>query len=192
MAVEREMFTKKILYALLAAGTVAVTASSPYFSLHLNRNLSGAMKGYRTAVKKEKLDNAFFYMRRKGYLTVEKVNHQIYIALTEEGKKRAGRYAALELRLRKPKKWDGKWRIVIFDIPNATRITREALRGKLIEFGFRKLQQSIWIFPYECDKEIRLLREFFGLQPRQLQLIVADRMEEEAAMRKLFRLPQLR
>ena len=188
MTVAREMITKKILYALLTGGAVAVAASSPYFGLRLRRNLSRAMKSYRGAVRKEKLDNAFFYMRRKGYIKVERANHQVYISLTEEGKRRAGRYAMIELRIRKPRKWDRKWRIVIFDIPNSTRITREALRGKLIGFGFYKLQQSIWVFPYDCDKEIRFLREFFGLRPRQLQLIVADRMEEEGVMRKLFRL----
>ncbi len=188
MGVEREMITKKILYALLMGGAIAVAASSPYFTLRFSRNLSRAIEGYRGAVKKEKLDNAFFYMRRKGYIRFEKKNHQIYIFLTAEGKKRAGKYTIDELHIKRPKKWDGKWRVVVFDIPNATRITRDALRGKLIELGFYRVQQSIWIFPYDCKKEITLLREFFGLSPAQLQLIVAEKIEEEAKIKKVFKL----
>ena len=131
MTVEREMVTKKILYGLLIGGAVTIAASSPSFGLHLNRNLSQAVKTYRGATKKAKLDNAFFYMKRKGYIRVQRKNHQIYISLTTEGRKRAGKYMIDELHIKRPKKWDRKWRVVVFDIPNATRITRDALRGRL-------------------------------------------------------------
>ena len=188
MTTGREMITKKILYALLVGGAVAIAASSPYFGLHLNRNLSRAVRSYRGAAKKEKLDNAFFYMKRKGYIRAEKRNHQIYISLSAEGKKRAGKYMIDELYIKRPKRWDGKWRVAVFDIPNATRIIRDALRGKLIELGFCKIQQSIWIFPYSCEREIKLLRQFFGLDSTQLQLIVAEKIEDERKLKKVFKL----
>lgn len=46
-------------------------------------------------------------------------------------------------------KWDGYWRIVVFDIPNKFLRTRDALRDLLRVIGFHKLQHSVWVYPYK-------------------------------------------
>ncbi len=156
--------------------------------LNASRHLSNVSKARREQFRKSQWDNAFYYMKKRGYVNFQRKNGQAFISLTKEGKKKAGKYVIDELQIEKPRRWDRKWRIVVFDIPNATRLTREVLRGKLIEFGFYKLQQSIWIFPYDCEKQIMLLRKFFGLTSKHLQLIVAEKMEDELKLKKLFKL----
>lgn len=42
------------------------------------------------------------------------------------------------------KDWDGKWRIIIFDIPEKQRKIRRILRGKLKEWRFVAWQKSVW------------------------------------------------
>src|SRR3989338_8740607 len=54
----------------------------------------------------------------------------------------------------KHKQWDKKWRVVIFDIPREFNRERDVLRGKLKEFGFYMLQESVFIFPYPCENEL--------------------------------------
>jgi DNA-binding transcriptional regulator PaaX len=61
------------------------------------------------------------------------------------------------------------------------------LRGKLKELGFHKLQQSVWIHPYDCKKEIELLREFFGLSKKELRLIVG-KIEGDEFLKRHFNL----
>ena len=61
----------------------------------------------------------------------------------------------------KKQKWDGLWRIIIFDIPEDHKNAREALRQKLKKFGFYHLQKSVFVFPYDCEKEIKALADFF-------------------------------
>ena len=41
--------------------------------------------------------------------------------------------------------WDGKWRIVIFDIPEQKRLIRDLFRRNLKKWGFKHLQKSVWI-----------------------------------------------
>lgn len=53
--------------------------------------------------------------------------------------------------------WDGKWRIVIWDIPEKRRIARDLLRHKLKWLGFNQLQKSIWVTKKNCTP---LLRDF--------------------------------
>ncbi|MEX2090705.1 MAG: CRISPR-associated endonuclease Cas2 [Candidatus Paceibacterota bacterium] len=51
-------------------------------------------------------------------------------------------------------KWDGKWRIVIFDIPEELHKKRNYLRSKLKNLGFHMLQKSVFIIPYPCEEEL--------------------------------------
>ena len=61
-------------------------------------------------------------------------------------------------------------------------------RRKLKEFGFYCLQQSVWIIPYPCQEEIELLREFLGLNKKQIQVLEVIKLENEAFFKKIFKL----
>jgi len=185
--------TREILRELSKSGCVYFPASSPYsphFPVYVIRKLISTFRKKKNIQEKEenqRFNNAFYYLRRKGYLDIRKKGKQIYISLTKEGRKKAGKYSVDNLEIKKPKIWDKKWRIVVFDIPNLTKIKREAFRGKLKELGFYKLQQSVWIYPYDCRKEIGLLRQFFGLNQKELKL-VAGEIEKDASLREIFKL----
>jgi DNA-binding transcriptional regulator PaaX len=181
--------SKKILTGLLLVGAIYIAASSPYFALKLPEIISRYLRkrDYLRA-KNAPFNNAFYYLKRRGYLDIQKDGKQIYISLTEEGRKRAGKYLIDDLEIKKPKKWDGKWRVIIFDIPDKTKIKREAFRGKLKELNFYQLQKSVWIYPYNCQKEIELLRNFFGLAIKELRLILAEGIEDDNFLREKFKL----
>ena len=190
--------TAKILKTVLIVGTIYIAASSPYFILSVLRNfrqrkywkVEGQMEGEEED-EGEKFKNTFYYLKRRSYLNIRVVNNQIYISLTKEGKKRAGKYQIDDLEIKTPKKWDRKWRLIIFDIPNKQKVKREAFRGKLKELGLCPLQKSVWIYPYVCQKEIKLLREFFGLNARQLRIIATSKLEEDDFLRRKFKLINL-
>lgn len=184
-----ESITKKILKGLLIAGAIYVAASSPYFVLHLSRNLFRVMKKRKfLKAKDSRFNNAFYYLKRRGYLDIRKKNHQVYIALTSEGRKKAGKYLIDDLVIKKSRKWDKKYRIVIFDIPNITRIKRDVLRGKLKELGFFRLQQSVWVHAFDCKKEVELLRKFFGLTSKEL-ILIEGTIPNDKFLHQFFKLP---
>jgi len=175
--------TKDILTWIAVAGLITIAATSPYFGTNLIRAFQ-KKKRYG----KKKVYDTFSRLRREGYLKVEKHNHQIYISLTEEGKKKAGRFQIDSLKIQRPRRWDRKWRIVLFDIENSKNIKRDALRGKLKELGFYLYQKSVWAHPYKCDDEIKLLKEFFGLTGNEISLIVAEKIANEKGVKDYFRL----
>jgi len=69
------------------------------------------------------------------------------------------------MEIKKPAKWDGEWRVVIIDIPERFKKAREALRKKLKDLGFMKLQESVFVFPYKCEDEIDFIVEVFQIRP---------------------------
>jgi DNA-binding transcriptional regulator PaaX len=174
---------KDCLRLLLTAGGIVVAANSPYF-------LSNVINKYERLKKypKKKVSSTFSNLKKQGYIDFNIQGNQIYVSLTQEGKNRAGVFQIDELKLTRPKKWDRRWRIIIFDIPQDKKISREALRGKLKQLQFYMLQKSVWVYPFECRAELELLREFFGLSKKEIRLIVAESIEEEGGLRAKFKI----
>ena len=168
---------------LAVAGAVSIAATSPYFALNILKRLSHGRK-----YEQKKVCDAFYRLKKQGCINIQQKNHQIHISLTAEGKKKAGRFQIDSLEIKKQKKWDGMWRLVIFDIPQLKNVQRNAFRGKLIELGFMPLQKSIWICPYQCDDEIGLLRDFFGLGEKEIRLIAAQNIGSDSYFRKVFKI----
>lgn len=179
----RSEIVKDVLTSLAVSGAVCIAATSPYFATNLLRGLKQGRK-----YKKKNVYNVFYRLQKEGCLNVERKNHQVYINLTEKGKKKAGRFQIDSLKINKPKKWDKKWRVVIFDIAQLKKLQRNAFREKIKELGFHPLQKSVWVCPYKCQDEISLLRDFFGLGKKDIRLITAENIEEDTFLRKIFKL----
>lgn len=174
---------KDIFAWLLIGGAIAVAATSPYFLTSLLRGASQWKK-----YPKRKVSDTFYQLRKRGFLDWKEENGQIYISLTPEGRKKAGMFQIDVLKIARPKRWDGKWRILLFDITEKKKPYREALRGKLIELKFLQLQKSVWVHAFECGAEIELLKDFFGLSENEARLILVENIGEDAWLKKEFNL----
>lgn len=85
----------------------------------------------------------------------------------------------------KKQKWDGLWRIIIFDISEDKKVAREVLRQKLKKFGFYHLQKSVFVFPYDCEKEITALADFFDARD-SIECIIAKTLGNKEREIKIF------
>jgi len=178
---------KDILKWLAVAGAVLITGSSPYFSHNLSQVFWKWLKN-RKKYQKKKIYDTFWRLRKQGCIDIKKVDHQFYIRLTKEGKKKAGWMQIDDLKIKKPKKWDEKWRIVIFDISHLKKFYRDLFRGKLKELGFYQLQKSVWIHPFDCRDEIELLKDFFALTEKEIRLIIAYNIGKDNWLREKFKI----
>ena len=172
---------KDILRFLIIGGMVTIAATSPFFIVNLIKSVK-RLKKYSN----KKVYDTFYKLEKQGLVNFYEKNNQIYIFLTEKGKKKAGWMQIDDLKIEKPNKWDGKWRILLFDIAEMKRTYREALRGKLKELNFQLFQKSAWINPYDCVKEINLLKSFFGLSDKEIKLIVSREIGGDKKFKKLF------
>lgn len=179
----RAEITKDIFRCLLVTGVISIAATSPYFLTNFLRCRKDFNKYHR-----RRISSSFYKLKKEGLLNIEKRGRQIHISLTKEGRRKAGWLQIDDLKISKPKKWDGKWRLVIFDIAETKKFSREAFRGKLIEIGFRPLQKSIWIHPFDCEAEVDVLRKFFDLSDAELRLITAEKIGNDVEWVKEFNL----
>jgi len=132
------------------------------------------------------------------YQSVEKLKHKGWLKtgfgkngqrleLTDTGRAELLAWELGQKRLKKPWRWDKKWRVLIFDIPESRKKVREQVRHTLRELGFRRLQDSVWVYPYECEEVLELLRTKYGIRHQALYLRV-DRIAKDSWLRRLFSL----
>lgn len=179
-----------ILKSILYTGAIAIAATSPQLGYRIMPKL---IKYLAWKQKQKKLDekrfyNAFSRLRKRGLIKMDYQGKQMHISLTDEGKKYVKDNQVDYLEIKKPWRWDKKWRVLIFDIKEKQRIKREALRGKLKELGLFKLQDSVWVCPYNFQKEISILRNFFGLGKDEMKVIIASEIEDDGEVRQFFNL----
>ena len=142
---------------------------------------------YRNKKKNPKftLNNAINRLIKKGFIKYVKKDSKKYFCVTDKGKK-ALRFLELEnFKISKPRRWDGKWRLIVFDILEKRKGTRDLLRKCLVKIGFIRLQNSVWVYPYDCEDLIFLLKTDFELGKNVLY-IVADEIESDKNLKENF------
>lgn len=105
-------------------------------------------EAYKRAHMRYKYKRSMVGLEEKGFLT----RQGDMVRLTAKGMELADVLASRPVQ---PTKWGGHWWIVMYDIPVAMNPFRFELRSILIRAGFRKLQQSVWVYPHAC-RELEL------------------------------------
>ena len=109
------------------------------------------------------------------------------MVLTDSGREYALAFDMENMKLPHQEKWDGKWRIVIYDIPVKLNKVRESLRYQLKRVGMKEIQQSVFIYPHPCHKEIKYIIEFYNAW-KYIHFVEAVFINREDSLKKHFKL----
>ncbi|MBI4065595.1 CRISPR-associated endonuclease Cas2 [Candidatus Kaiserbacteria bacterium] len=137
-----------------------------------------------------RISQAVKRLRERGLIERIKTDKGFALQLTAKGAELAASLEEEEklFNIQRPKKWDEKWRIVIFDIWERRRAVRDRLRTLLQRNGFVKIQNSVWVYPYDCEELFVFLRTNLRLG-KGILYIVAEEIEHDEALRRHFSLP---
>lgn len=147
-----------VIGVLGVVGVLTIVAVAPN-SVQMLKMFGLKDKRYKT----KSVYSSLKRMQNQRLIEITEKGDQTIISITDKGKKKFLSYNIETMAIFAPKKWDGKWRIVGFDIPEKKKQAREALRNKMRELGFIALQKSLFVLPYDCKKEIEFIGEFFGV-----------------------------
>ena len=169
---------KKIILATIAIAVVAPNALQAigYFS---------GNKKYKKYDQKYYVNSVVGGLLKKDLIKLEIKNGKKYIRLTKKGEQELARLELNDFKIKKPKKWDKKWRIVIFDIKETRKGTRTILRSTLSRLGFVKLQNSVWVFPYDCKELIVMMKSSLFLGKDVLYMTV-EKIENDKWLKEVF------
>jgi len=137
--------------------------------------------------KKNYLNKTTRRLQEKGFIKFEKNDNKIFLKPTKKGQN----YFLTNLNSPenlKKKKWDKKWRMVIFDIPESKKHLRNKVRDTLESLGLKKLQNSVWVFPYPIEDLVVILKANLEIG-KDVLYVVADEIEYDKPIRESFDLP---
>jgi len=200
---KREKSTKQIAEEFLQSGSRAATATKfllmafdvldIVLSNISTKGILDEMSGFgrRRHYSQKELQSVFSVLKqRKMVEIVREKNGKSKVILTNKGRKRVREFCFEELRIQKTKRWDKKWRVLVYDIPTKPKIynnAREALRAKIKDLGFVQLQKSVWVCPYECEDEILYLAENYSVT-KYIEIFTVEKMLHEDLLKKKFKL----
>lgn len=153
-----------------------------------------ASKMYRRSVNKylesRSIDRSEFltklrYWRRQGYINYFVEDKERYIELTPKGISCLKEVSEGEIGIKRPKKWDGKWRVVIFDVPENCKSKRDILRRELKALGFYRIQMSVYVYPFECTQAIRKISSYLNIK-KSVLIMISEIIENEKKIINIF------
>jgi len=137
-------------------------------------SLRDLKRQYEKQKEKQKFAQLIYRLKKNGYIKIKNLEQNEGVILTKKG---AEKVLKTKLKIRdRQKRQDGKWQMIIFDIPEEKRLLRNLLRKKLRLLEYKMLQQSIWICPYNVQKETELILRKYSIDS-YIKLFLIEEIE---------------
>ncbi len=173
--------TKTLLFLLVLGGVFTVVLIAPKVFV-----VYDSFTRRRGFFNEKRLKRSLYYLKRHQYIKfVNKGKNTYEVQITKKGVEKSLSEFFDKLSLIKQPKWDGLWRIVVFDIPEKHKWEREGFRRKLSQLGLYRLQKSVFVTPYPCEKEISLFVLIFNISP-YVHFIETKYLSNDGVIKKHF------
>lgn len=168
----------EILRLALMGAMVSAVVLAPNALVGLNKPMKKAFDALDKRAQEREIERVLAYMKHKKLLAE---NYENGLEITTLGRLRLKRLDYEKLTITTPEVWDGQWRLVIFDIPEDMRRTRRVFTTKLSLLGYRHLQQSVWIHPFESRQAVTVVCEKLDIS-RFVTYIVTSHIDHESVL----------
>lgn len=182
----RKAILEVIILGFLAGGGSPMRPTAPIL-------IDGIIKILREDRKlkaeEKKVKRILESLEKKEIISLEKIGDEVFVRSIDKKNPQVIKYsikALLDFK-KKKKVWGGKWYIVFFDVPEAQRNKRNYMRNFLVKMGFYPYQKSVYLFPYECEEEINLIKKIVE-SGKYMKYIVAEKIEDEKMAKMFFNL----
>lgn len=134
---------------------------------------------------RQKFLERFAYLRRQGYIQTFTTRKEKYIELTPKGVRHVKNLFLQNIKIVHKGKWDKKWRVVIFDIPEKLHHSRDVFRNKIKQLSFIQIQKSVYVFPFECTQEISKIGQILNIT-KYVTIMISEIIQGEEWILETF------
>ena len=135
--------------------------------------------------ERNRIWKAIKYLEQMNRVSLEDKGAHTYVTLTAQGRLQLNEDSIWELTIDEPRRWDHKWRLVMFDLPAQYEKKRQSFRLKLEDMGLRQYQRSVYIYPHDCREEVQTVAQWYGVE-RFVRYIVAMEINDIREFVRVF------
>lgn len=132
------------------------------------------------------LERTLKRLEKEKLVRISGADGKTIVSITARGKRRILKYSLEELRIEKPSRWNGRWTLISYDVPEKRAFLRDYLRRVLVHLGFYPFHKSIYLHAYPCQPQVEFLREYLGVAA-SVRIFHVNRIENDEPFRKFFR-----
>lgn len=167
---DKKIITREVLKVIAIGGVLIGSALIPTLPI-----AAGVVVKAWKDVNKKDLGRIIKRLEKQEMISINEMDGKVSIEITEKGKRRLLEYDIENIELKSTKR-DGKWRLIIFDIPEEKKKSRDAFGKKLLQLGFLRLQDSVFVSAYPCKNEIDFLANYLEISDF-VTLVTLDKIE---------------
>ncbi len=171
-----------VMKAVVVTGSISMVLLAPNILKLIDPATRKFLDSLDDRAREREMNRCLRYALREKLITE---NYQHGITISKKCKKRLVQRDYDTLVIDKPKTWDGKWRLVLFDIPAIHNKNRAQFTKKLRLLGFQPLQQSIWIIPYACKTEVHFVADSLNIS-KYITYIKTSHIDHEESLKDRF------
>lgn len=172
-----------ILKLTIVGGSITVGILLPNLLIGLDKPLQKYLNQLDKRAGERELARILGYMKSQRLVSG---NYQHGLQITDKGRRRLAKLEFSNLKIAKPEKWDKKWRLVIYDIPENKKLSRDYLTSKLRRLDFYQLQRSAWIHPFPCREVIEKAASAYKVD-QYITYIETSSIDNQKRLVKIFK-----
>ncbi|MEK7664472.1 MAG: hypothetical protein AAB340_03515 [Patescibacteria group bacterium] len=133
------------------------------------------LKKYSKMVTRHQFSKLVYRLKRNNLIKSKNLKGKKAIMITPEGMERVLRISFKVEDQKRKKRNDGKWIMLIFDIPKRDSRKRGLLRAMLRDLGYKVFQKSVWVTPYDVSDRTEKFLQFYALD-QYVRLLLVEKM----------------
>ena len=121
------------------------------------------MQRYGQDLNKRKLSKLISYLKKRNLISVKSLKGEKAVLLTKNGMDKALKASFKDNQSARKRK-DGRWIMIIFDLPKNHYKARNLLRSVLKNLGYKLFQHSVWVTPYDVSEKTEKSLQYYSLE----------------------------
>ena len=159
----------------------------PFFESHSLYRVSARKYREQSDYDHSDFKERIWYLKKQGLIEDFIEGKEKFIEITPNGLSKLRRLKNHEIKIERPTKWDGKWRMIIYDVPKKHDNERGYFREDLIKNNFQKIQESVYVHPFECADAVHELASRLNISEHVLITISEIIQGEDEIIEKFLK-----
>ena len=175
---DKSILRDEILRLATVSTLTAAMIIAPNSITLFNKRVQSYLKKMDENKREREYRDALRQLRQQKLITED---YEFGIRTTKKAEVRLEKRRIKELTLPTRVSWDGRWRMIFFDIPEKHKAQRDAFAAHITALGFKVLQRSVFVYPFDSRKQVEDITNYYSVG-KYVSYVEAEYIDNQDAL----------